>query len=71
VNAQIDREISVAKLAQLVGLSEAHFARAFNQSTGKSLHKFVTERRLERGKRLLVDTTDSIAQIALECNFAE
>lgn len=71
VDARIDREISVAQLAQLAGLSEAHFARAFKQSTGLSPHKFVTERRLERGKRLLADTQDSIAQIALDCGFAD
>jgi AraC-like DNA-binding protein len=71
VEAQIDREILVAKLAQLVGLSEAHFARAFKQTTGQSPHKFVTGRRLERSKRLLADTTDSIAQIALDCGFAD
>jgi AraC family transcriptional regulator len=71
VDAQIDRDISVVKLAQLVGLSEAHFARAFKESTGQSPHKFVIERRLERGKRLLADTNDSIAQIAIDCGFAD
>jgi AraC family transcriptional regulator len=71
VDAHIDCEISVAQLAQLVGLSEAHFARAFKQSTGQSPHKFVTERRLERGKRLLADTQETIAQIALDCGFAD
>ncbi|TAG26772.1 MAG: AraC family transcriptional regulator [Burkholderiales bacterium] len=71
VDQRIDRDISVEKLAQLVGLSEAHFARAFKQTTGVSPHKYVTERRLERGKRLLADTQDSIAQIALDCGFAD
>jgi AraC family transcriptional regulator len=71
VDQRIDRDISVEKLAQLVGLSEAHFARAFKQTTGQSPHKYVTERRLERGKRLLADTQDSIAQIALDCGFSD
>jgi AraC family transcriptional regulator len=71
VDARIDQDISVAQLAQLVGLSDAHFARAFKQSSGQSPHKFVTERRLERGKRLLADTTDSIAEIALDCGFSD
>jgi AraC family transcriptional regulator len=31
----------------------------------------VTDRRLERGKRLLADTSDSIAQIALACGCAD
>ncbi len=71
IDARMDREIAVAKLADLVGLSEAHFARAFKQTSGQSPHKYVTDRRLERGKRLLADTPDSIAQIALACGFAD
>jgi AraC family transcriptional regulator len=71
VDAHLDREIAVVELAQLVGLSEAHFARAFKQSAGQSPHRFLTERRLERSKRQLADTTDSIAQIALDCGFAD
>jgi AraC family transcriptional regulator len=71
IDAQLEREISVAKLAELAGLSEAHFARAFKQTTALSPHKFVIERRLERAKRLLADTEDSIADIALACGFAD
>jgi AraC-like DNA-binding protein len=71
VDQRIDQDISVEKLAQLAGLSEAHFARAFKQTTGISPHKYVTERRLERGKRLLADTQETIAQIALDCGFAD
>jgi AraC family transcriptional regulator len=71
VDAQLEREISVAKLAELAGLSEAHFARAFKQSTALSPHKFVIERRLERAKRLLADTEDSIADVALACGFSD
>lgn len=71
VDAQLEREISVAKLAELAGLSEAHFARAFKQTTALSPHKFVIERRLERAKRLLADTEDSIAEVALACGFSD
>jgi AraC family transcriptional regulator len=71
VDAKLEHEIAVAQLAELAGLSEAHFARAFKQTMGLSPHKFITDRRLERGKRLLADTPDSIAQIALACGFAD
>ena len=71
IDAQMEGDIVVSDLAALVGLSEAHFARAFKQTTGQSPHKYVNERRLERGKRLLADTPDSIAQIALACGFAD
>ncbi len=71
VDAHLVDPISVADLARLVGLSEAHFARAFKQTLGMAPHRFVMERRLERGRRMLADTEDSIAHIASACGFAD
>ena len=71
VDAHLVEPISVADLARLVGLSEAHFARVFKETVGLAPHRFVVERRLERGKRMLADTDDSIAQIASACGFAD
>ncbi len=71
VDAHLDQTIQVSDLARLVGLSDAHFARAFKQTVGMAPHRFVVERRLERGKRMLADTEDSIALIASACGFAD
>jgi AraC family transcriptional regulator len=71
VDAHLVDPIAVSDLARLVGLSEAHFARAFKQTVGMAPHRFVVERRLERGKRMLADTEDSIASIASACGFAD
>jgi AraC family transcriptional regulator len=71
VDRHLEHEIAVADLSQIAGLSEAHFSRAFKQTAGVSPHKFITERRLERAKRLLADTPDSLIQIALACGFAD
>jgi AraC family transcriptional regulator len=71
VDAHLLAPLPVAELAALLGLSEAHFARAFKQTVGMAPHRFVMERRLERGKRMLADTEDSIALIASACGFAD
>lgn len=71
IDANLIEPISVSDLARLVGLSEAHFARAFKRTVGVAPHRFLIERRLERGKRLLADTEDSIAHIASACGFAD
>jgi AraC family transcriptional regulator len=63
--------ITVAELAAKVGLSEAHFARAFRQTVGVAPHRYVVERRLERARRLLADTEEPLAQIAAACGFAD
>ena len=71
IDTHLTETITVADLAACAGLSEAHFARAFKQTVGMAPHRFVIERRLERGKRMLADTEDSIAQIAADCGFAD
>jgi AraC family transcriptional regulator len=71
VDAHLVEPISVSDLASLVGLSEAHFARAFKATVGLAPHRLVVERRLERGRRLLADTEESIASIAAAFGFAD
>ena len=71
IDAHLAEAISVSELAQRAGLSEAHFARAFKQTVGVAPHRFVMVRRLERGRRMLADTEDSVAQIASACGFAD
>jgi AraC family transcriptional regulator len=71
VDAHLEHDVAVGDLAEIAGLSEAHFSRAFKQTAGISPHKFITERRLERAKRMLADTPDSLIQIALACGFSD
>jgi AraC family transcriptional regulator len=57
-------EVSLASLAHLVQLSPYHFSRAFKQSFGVPPHRYLTDRRIERAKRLLAQrqlTRDRIA----------
>jgi AraC family transcriptional regulator len=44
-------------------LSAYHFARAFKRSTGMAPHEFVTMRRMERAKTLLLSTRHSVPEI--------
>ena len=63
--------ISNSALAELVGLSAFHFARAFRQSAGVSPHRFLLESRVERVKQLLVESDLPIVQIAILAGFAD
>jgi AraC family transcriptional regulator len=71
IETKLSDDISVARLAEKIGLSEAHFARAFKQATGQSPHQFVLTRRLERARRRLADTEDGLSIIAAECGFSD
>jgi AraC family transcriptional regulator len=69
--ANLCGEISLHDLAKACGLSSAHFARAFRQTTGKPPHRWLLEQRVERAKDLLLRTNTSIAQIASACGFVD
>lgn len=70
VEANLERELNLAQLASLAGLSLAHFARAFRLTVGKPPHRYVLDRRIEHAKSLLRGTTQPIAAIAFDCGFS-
>ena len=60
---------SLVELARSCGLSTRHFGRLFRQTTGRSFTDFAVERRIERAKALLTDSSVPIKQIAWQCGF--
>jgi transcriptional regulator GlxA family with amidase domain len=54
----------VKRLAEVSGVSEAHFARAFKQAYGIPPHRYLLTRRIEQATTLLRDTELSITEIA-------
>jgi len=70
VQASLDQDLSLDALAQQSGFSPYHFARLFRQTTGESPHQFVLSQRVERARHLLTEKKLPLAQIALDCGFA-
>lgn len=52
------------RLAQVSGVSEAHFARSFKQAFGTPPHRYQLTRRIERAVALLRETDWPITEIA-------
>ena len=71
VLAHLEEDISNRVLAELVGLSTCYFVRAFKESAGVPPHQFVLHSRVDRVKRLLVETDLALAQIAVAAGFAD
>ena len=63
--------ISLADLAELVGLSTYHFCRAFKQSFGIPPHRYHTSRRIDHAKALLSKPAPSVTKIGLTVGFSE
>ena len=57
-------------MASVACLSRFHFARAFRQAVGQSPRRYVTARRLERAKVLLVEDETPLVEIALALQFS-
>jgi len=71
ISAHLEENLSNGVLAEFVGLSAFYFSRAFKQSAGVTPHQFVLQCRVERVKRLLVETELPLAQIATSAGFAD
>jgi AraC family transcriptional regulator len=69
VEANLSAPLHLEQLAARAGLSAFHFARAFKTTAGTTPRAFIESRRLERAKRLLVETAEPIATIAAETGF--
>jgi AraC family transcriptional regulator len=71
IDTHLDSTIGTADLAGLVKLSVFHFCRAFRASFGESPHTYVMRRRVERAQGMMLRTSSSLAQIAIECGLAD
>ena len=62
-------QISMAELAELVGMSSTHFNRQFAQLLGISPTRLLHAMRLDRSRQLLTETDWTIGQIAVEVGY--
>jgi len=59
----------VQRLAQVSGVSAAHFARSFKQAFGVPPHRYLLTRRIERAATLLRDSGLPITEIAFQTGW--
>ena len=71
MDANLDKEITIARLACDCGLSTSQFARAFRQSTGCPPHRWLLQRRIKRAQDLLLTSNKTLAEIARACGFSD
>lgn len=71
ITAHLDGGISLGLLSKECRLSTSQFSRAFRQSTGKSPHQWLLDRRVEKAQVLLRDVNLSLAAVGLACGFAD
>jgi AraC family transcriptional regulator len=71
VDAHLDAELSLERLATVAAISPFHFHRLFHLWSGETLNEFVRRRRLDvAAGRLRHCPDEKITAIALNCGFA-
>jgi AraC family transcriptional regulator len=69
IDANISRDIALADLAQLVGVSKCYFIRSFRAATQRTPYGYLVERRLARAVDSLRHSAKSVEQIARDAGF--
>jgi AraC family transcriptional regulator len=70
IEANLDEDLTITDLANLIPMSQFHFARAFKSAIGESPHRYVTQRRIEQAKVLLSVTKLPVAEVAYRVGFS-
>lgn len=71
LEARMPGRVELATLAQLAGLSQSHYCRAFKASTGLAPYQWQLRARVERAKDLLLNTNRCLQQVAEATGFAD
>lgn len=69
IELNYQHSIKLKEVAQAVGYSPAYLTDLVRRMTGKTVNDWIIKRRLEEAKRLLLETKDSIEQIAFKVGY--
>ena len=68
IKEHLTDELSAESIAHEAGYSVFHFCRIFKEYTGKSLMKYVRDKRLEKAEKNIAKG-ESTAEVAYKCGF--
>ncbi|SDG97539.1 AraC-type DNA-binding protein [Dyadobacter soli] len=64
-----DKDVNLAGVAKLAGMSEVSFSRFIKKRTGKTFVESLNEIRLGHASRSLINTSNTVSEIAYKCGF--
>ncbi|MDB5145582.1 MAG: helix-turn-helix protein [Mucilaginibacter sp.] len=69
MNDNYNKQVSLAEVSKIANMPEASFSRFIKKRTGKTFIDSLNEIRLGHASRMLIDTTNTVAEIAYKCGF--
>lgn len=64
-----NKDISLGDVAKVVSMPEVSFSRFIKKRTGRTFIDSLNEIRLGHASRLLIDTTQTVAEVSFNCGF--
>ncbi|MDO3624874.1 AraC family transcriptional regulator [Mucilaginibacter sp. BT774] len=69
MNNNYHKQVSLAEVSRIANMPEASFSRFIKKHTGKTFIDSLNEIRLGHASRMLIDTNNTVAEIAYKCGF--
>jgi AraC-like DNA-binding protein len=69
LNKNFHKDVTLSEAARLTAMSEVSFSRFFKSRTGNTFVDTLNEVRLGHASRMLIETTQSINEVAYRCGF--
>jgi AraC family transcriptional regulator len=70
INENYARDLSLAELAAVGGMSTFHFAREFKRATGETPHQYLIKTRVDRAKELLSRSELPLVEVGFQSGFS-
>lgn len=71
IERYLETSLLTNDLAAIARLSNGHFSRAFKISMGETPHSFIIRCRIRRAQMLMLETSDTLSQIACACGLTD
>lgn len=69
IQKNLDSKISLDQAASVANMSASHFCRVFKKATDMNFSEYVSRVRIEKAKKMLLESNYTMAHIAYDCGF--
>ncbi|TYQ15314.1 UNVERIFIED_CONTAM: AraC-like DNA-binding protein [Acetivibrio alkalicellulosi] len=69
IKKNIDSKMVLSDFSKIANMSPSHFHKVFTKNVGLTPHEFILKVKLDKAKKLLVETFYSVSDISIQCGF--
>ena len=69
MRTNFNQEVTLSEVSKIAGMTDVSFSRFIKKRTGKTFIDSLNEIRLGHATRMLIDTSETISEIAYKCGF--